>query len=120
MLGDSYVWGFGVQEDDMFTSRMEKQIPNLEIVNLGVSGYSTDQELLLYEDEGRKYKADLAVIVVAVNDFEGNMLTAQSHVYGNQHSCFRLTEILPSLINLLSKLLRLNARLYDWPLILMC
>jgi len=82
MLGDSYVWGFGVQEEEMFTSRMEALIPNLEIVNLGVSGYSTDQELLLYEDEGRKYKADLAVIVVAFNDFEGNMLTTQSHVYG--------------------------------------
>ena len=82
ILGDSFVWGFGVQEEEMFTSRMEKQIPNLEIVNLGVSGYSTDQELLLYQDEGRKYKADLVVLLVAANDFDSNMQTVQYSVYG--------------------------------------
>jgi len=82
VLGDSFVWGFGVQEDEMFTSRMEKQIPNLEIVNLGVSGYSTDQELLLYQEEGRKYEADLVVLLVAGNDFEGNMQTVHNFVYG--------------------------------------
>jgi len=81
-LGDSYTWGFGVGLGDMFTTRLEQQVPGLEVVNLGVSGYSTDQELLLYQDEGRKYQADLVVIVVAYNDVLGNARTTEYVVYG--------------------------------------
>lgn len=82
VLGDSYVWGYGVNEDEVFTELLRKAMPEVEIVNMGVSGYSTDQELLLYRDEGHKYKADLVVIVVTENDPLGNTLTQQYVVYG--------------------------------------
>jgi lysophospholipase L1-like esterase len=82
VLGDSFVWGFGVELVDMFTTQLEELIPNVEIINLSVSGYSTDQELLLYQDEGRKYRPDLVVLVVAVNDLSGNMQTTEYAIYG--------------------------------------
>jgi lysophospholipase L1-like esterase len=82
VLGDSYVWGYGVNQEEMFTERLRKAMPEVEVVNLGVSGYSTDQELLLYRDEGYKYKADLVMIVVADNDPPGNVLAEQYVVYG--------------------------------------
>jgi lysophospholipase L1-like esterase len=81
-LGDSFTWGFGVSFEDMFTTRLERRVPRLEAVNLGVSGYSTDQELLLYQDEGRKYRPDLVVVVVAYNDSLGNARTIEYAVYG--------------------------------------
>ena len=68
VLGDSFVWGFGVNEHEMFTTLLEELVPDLEAVNLGVSGYSTDQELLLYQNEGYKYQADMVVILVVEND----------------------------------------------------
>ena len=71
ILGDSFVWGFGVNEQEMFTTRLEEILPGLEAVNLGVSGYSTDQELLLYQNEGYKYQADMIVILVTGNDLQG-------------------------------------------------
>ncbi|MDN5941962.1 MAG: hypothetical protein L0H94_08785 [Nitrospira sp.] len=55
----------------MFTTLLEGLVPNLETVNLGVSGYSTDQELLLYQNEGYKYQADMIVILVVENDLLG-------------------------------------------------
>ncbi len=82
VLGDSYVWGYGVNQDEMFTERLRKAMPAVEVVNLGVSGYSTDQELLLYRNEGAKYKADLVMIVVCDNDPPGNVLAEQYVVYG--------------------------------------
>ena len=81
-LGDSYVWGYGVNKDEMFTEQLRKTRPEVEVVNLGVSGYSTDQELLLYRNEGAKYKADLVMIVVCDNDPPGNVLTEQYVTYG--------------------------------------
>lgn len=72
VLGDSFVWGFGVNEHEMFTAVLEELVPDLEAVNLGVSGYSTDQELLLYQNEGYKYQADIIVILVVKNDLKAN------------------------------------------------
>jgi lysophospholipase L1-like esterase len=82
VLGDSLVWGFGVEFDEVFTAQIEQLIPNVEVVNLGVSGYSTDQELLLYRDEGRRYQVDLVVIVVAANDNASNARTVEYLIYG--------------------------------------
>ncbi|MDL1859446.1 SGNH/GDSL hydrolase family protein [Betaproteobacteria bacterium PRO7] len=82
VLGDSYVWGFGVQDDEVFTSKIERLCPRVEAVNFGVSGYSTDQELLLYRDKGAAYGADVVVLVLAGNDYEDN---ARSKVYVYYH-----------------------------------
>jgi hypothetical protein len=63
----------------MFTTLLEELVPGLESVNFGVSGYSTDQELLLYQHEGYKYKADIILILVTGNDLQAN---TESVVYG--------------------------------------
>jgi hypothetical protein len=78
VLGDSYVWGFGVDQDEIFTTRMEKLCPGLEVINMGVSGYSTDQELLLFRDKAPVYDPDVVVLVIAENDYESN---AQNRKY---------------------------------------
>lgn len=72
VIGDSFVWGFGVEHDEVFTSIMQKKCPELDILNFGVSGYSTDQELLLYNDISDQYMPDIVILVVAGNDFESN------------------------------------------------
>ena len=82
VLGDSYVWGYGVKDDEVFTELLRKTMPDVEIVNVGVSGYSTDQELLLYRNECYRYKPDLVIIVVTENDILGNLLTEQYVIYG--------------------------------------
>jgi lysophospholipase L1-like esterase len=71
-LGDSYVWGFGVEIEEAVAERLEAQLTGVEVINGGVSGYSTDQELLWLEREGVRYKPDLVILVVTPNDFRGN------------------------------------------------
>lgn len=69
-FGDSFAWGFGVRDSEVFTRLIESLAPGFEAVNMGVSGYGTDQELLYYTDEGYKYKHDLVILAFYANDIE--------------------------------------------------
>jgi lysophospholipase L1-like esterase len=71
VLGDSFAWGYGVEESERFSQLLEKSL-NVEVINAGVSGYSTDQELLWYKNEGIKYDTDFVILVLAGNDVGDN------------------------------------------------
>ncbi len=65
VLGDSFAWGFGVEDDQIFSAVLEHEATApLEVVNLGVSGYGTDQELLLWQTLGRRFQPDLVLLLV--------------------------------------------------------
>jgi hypothetical protein len=81
VLGDSFVWGFGVEQDQIFTEQLEDLLPNVEVINAGVSGYSTDQELLWLKSEGVKYDPDLGILVVRGIDDSLNHLERVYVVY---------------------------------------
>ena len=81
VMGDSMVWGYGVEQDEIFTRLMERQNGYMEVINLGVSGYGTDQELLLLKQEGLAYRPDLVVLVVSENDFLTNVQSRVFRVY---------------------------------------
>src|SRR5262249_42942938 len=46
-LGDSFVWGYDVQDSERFTDRLKANHPEWDVWNCGVGGYGTDQEFLL-------------------------------------------------------------------------
>jgi lysophospholipase L1-like esterase len=71
VLGDSFAWGYGVEESERFSQLLEGAL-GAEVINAGVSGYSTDQELLWYGNEGIKYETDLVILVIAGNDVGDN------------------------------------------------
>jgi lysophospholipase L1-like esterase len=72
VLGDSFMWGYGVENDEMFSSVLEKEITGSESINLGANGYSTVQELVRLETEGLRYDPDWTVLVFCWNDLEDN------------------------------------------------
>jgi hypothetical protein len=75
LLGDSITFGTGVDEAETFAERLGAVSPALLGVNLGVSGYGTDQELLLLEREGFAFRPDAVVLNVCVgNDAFDNAL----------------------------------------------
>lgn len=80
VLGDSFAWGYGVEESERFSQRLEGYL-GIEVINAGVSGYSTDQELLWYENEGVKYETDLVLLVVTGNDVGDNHKQLVSSIY---------------------------------------
>jgi lysophospholipase L1-like esterase len=73
VLGDSVVWCWGVEQAACFTEQLESALSDTDVINAGVPGYSTAQEMLLYEREGRKYRPDLVILVVVPNDLTDNL-----------------------------------------------
>jgi hypothetical protein len=75
MIGDSIAFGAGVRDNETFSALLEERDPDLEIVNLSVGGYGTDQELLKLEHEGLRYKPDLVILNFCLfSDFIDNSL----------------------------------------------
>jgi len=63
VLGDSFVWGFGVEDAQIFTELLAHDTGD-EVVNLGISGYGTDQELLMWRHLGIQFGPDVVLLVV--------------------------------------------------------
>ena len=80
VLGDSYAWGYGVQDDEIFTEVMEDRLTdkNWQVVNTGVSGWGTDQEYLFLTNEGFDYHPDVVLLLFFVfNDPINNINSMQ-------------------------------------------
>jgi hypothetical protein len=77
VLGDSYVWGVSVSQDDLFTNPRVHGTKD-EFINCGVSGYGTDQEYLFYLLKAEKFDVDQVVLVFTpYNDVINNLASKQ-------------------------------------------
>lgn len=71
-FGDSFVEGWGVAEEDRVSELLQGYLDGDEVINLGVAGYGTDQEWLLFEQMGRRYQPDWVVLFFYGNDLWNN------------------------------------------------
>lgn len=58
VFGDSFAFGWGVEERDGWAARLEGRV-GLAVWNLAVSGFSVDQELLLWRERARFLPRDV-------------------------------------------------------------
>lgn len=65
-LGDSFVWGYDVDAPERFTDKLRQRHPDWSIYNLGVSGYGTDQEFMLLQQQFDSYKPKVVFLVFCV------------------------------------------------------
>jgi lysophospholipase L1-like esterase len=79
LLGDSFAYGIGVADDETFAARLERLQPGLEVINTGVNGYGTAQELLLLRDEGLALAPDVVLLAFFWNDVGNSYNRAFPH-----------------------------------------
>lgn len=81
LLGDSFAEAVQVPLADTFAKLLEKRLnagdergnPPVEVLNGGISGYGTDNALLFFRHEGRKYQPDVVLLAFFVgNDIRNN------------------------------------------------
>lgn len=84
-LGDSFVWGIGVSNDQRFTDIIGN-LDGIEALNFGVTGYSAIQYFLDI-DRVIKFRPHMVIIAVCYNDFEDNIL-AQRYGYFKPYAEF--------------------------------
>lgn len=71
-VGDSFTFGIGVGESKTFAAILQAQSDN-RYLNLGVPGYSTDQQYLYLKRYGRSFKLDHIILAVYLgNDLLDN------------------------------------------------
>jgi hypothetical protein len=61
-VGDSFTHGDGVKVEDTWQRGLERRRADLEVVNLGVPGYGTDQAYLRWRRDGRRFKPHVALL----------------------------------------------------------
>lgn len=116
ILGDSFAFGWGVEQDQSFASVIERTLntytagnPKVEVLNFGVPGYSTFQEVASFLEKGLDFDPDAVLLYFIDNDFglpffinnyggNGNMMSSQ------QFSRLSWTRQDPNIQNRLEKL----------------
>ncbi|HXG08246.1 MAG TPA: SGNH/GDSL hydrolase family protein [Gemmataceae bacterium] len=72
VFGDSMTEAVQVNLDQTFTYLLEKRLADgprpVEVLNFGCSGYSTIQELLSFQREGPRYRPDLVILAVFLDN----------------------------------------------------
>jgi hypothetical protein len=76
VFGDSMTEAVQVNQDQTFCFLLEEQFRQRgvrgEVLNFGVSGYSPIQELLLFKQEGPRFRPDLVIVAIFLdNDVSG-------------------------------------------------
>jgi GDSL-like Lipase/Acylhydrolase family len=74
VLGDSFTFGAGVKyKEDLYPSLLERKLNGTqrwEVINSGVKGFSTAQELDYFLDKGLALRPDLVIVGHVLNDAE--------------------------------------------------
>lgn len=76
-LGDSHTQGMEVRQERTFSAVAERYMrgegTDVEVINAGVSGFSTAEALVFLENEGVKYHPDMVVLGFFANDLQDNI-----------------------------------------------
>lgn len=72
VIGDSVAYGTGVPRSEAFPQRMHRLLAQrglgIEVINCGVPGYSTYNEVELYRNIAARLQPDLVVLAFCLND----------------------------------------------------
>lgn len=84
ILGDSIVWGGGIEnQEERFSNVLEKKLKaagqNVEVLNLGRPGYDTQQETEEFE-KVRHLNFDILVWVYFINDIQPNIKSTGTRI----------------------------------------
>lgn len=74
VLGDSFIWGDGINYNNVWSHKLEQKIlkaySNIEVMSWGQCGWSTQNEYTFFIDEGYKYDIDLLLVGFVDNDLD--------------------------------------------------
>lgn len=74
-IGDSVTFGLGVALENTYSKKLERALNReapeghgFQVMNFGISGYSTESELELFKLKARPFKPDVVVVGYVMND----------------------------------------------------
>lgn len=76
LYGDSFAEGWGVEVEDGLASLLQRRLQapgGVHVENYGTAGFGTDQELLLFSQQGVEQSPDVVLVLFYVNDLWNNV-----------------------------------------------
>lgn len=77
LLGDSHTFGYEVNQQETYAAVTEKLLRgkglDATVINAGLSGTGTAEQLVFLEQEGLRYNPDVVVVGFFSNDFDDNL-----------------------------------------------
>jgi lysophospholipase L1-like esterase len=74
--GDSVTLGHGVKDNETFSAVLEDMLRkkgiNAEVINMGVSGFGTAEELIQFDNVAKQYNPNLVILAYFQNDDKNN------------------------------------------------
>jgi len=80
VFGDSFAAGQYISNEERFSEHLERRHPGLEVINFGLEGTGTDQQLLMYEDWGRNYEHDAVLLLPFLQNIRRNLVDARAAI----------------------------------------
>ena len=78
VLGDSFTWGWGVTQGQVFTDLLQAALPDtVAVYNRGGPGFGTAQEYLVLQRELAARVYDAVVLMFFINDLSDNISSKQ-------------------------------------------
>ncbi len=73
IVGKSFAQAVGVRFEELFSEQLKVLLAReiagpVQVINTGTAGHSTDQQLLLFREEGIRYLPDLTIVMFHDND----------------------------------------------------
>jgi len=76
--GDSVTMGLGVEDDETFSYVLEDMLRrdgiNAEVINMGIPGFGTAEELIQFHAVAKQYKPNLVILGFFYNDYMNNAI----------------------------------------------
>lgn len=74
VFGDSFAAGQYVNNQDRFSEILERRNPGLEVINLGLEGTGTDQQLLIFEERCKTFEFDMVLLFPFLQNIKRNVV----------------------------------------------
>ncbi|HVN85455.1 MAG TPA: GDSL-type esterase/lipase family protein [Candidatus Binatia bacterium] len=116
VLGDSFTYGDGVAARNTLPAELERQlnqtlVGKFQVLNLGVPGYNTAQEVAYFRELGQRLAPDLVIIAFTLSDADMGALGSHS---GAHPTLMRLKEFIKAHVGLYD-FIRLQIRAgHEW------
>ncbi len=68
VIGDSFTWGWGVNDGEIFVDGLEEQDTRAEYINLGVTAYGLEQEIEYFKRVGLDFDPHRLLVAFVQND----------------------------------------------------
>ena len=86
--GDSSFFGFGVNDDEVFTHRLQQQMADrghdVDVLNLGIGGYTIAQHKLFLEEVGWSLDPDLLILANVWSDNTWDTFRDEDLIHSNR------------------------------------